>query len=45
MPSATVDDDEVVAALQSGDEAAFAAVTERYKATAGVVQGWFCAEV
>ena len=31
MPSATVDDDEVIAALRSGDEAAFAAVTERFR--------------
>ena len=31
MPSATVDDDEVIAALRSGDQAAFAAVTERFR--------------
>ena len=31
MPSATVDDDEVIAALRSGDQAAFAAVTEQFR--------------
>ena len=31
MPSANVDDDEVIAALRSGDQAAFAAVTERFR--------------
>ena len=31
MPSATTDDDHVIAALRSGDEAAFAAVTERFR--------------
>jgi hypothetical protein len=31
MPSATVDDDEAIAALRSGDQAAFAAVTERFR--------------
>ena len=31
MPSATVDDDEVIAALRSGDQAAFAAVTELFR--------------
>jgi len=31
MPSATVDDDEVIVVLRSGDEAAFAAVTERFR--------------
>ena len=31
MPSATVDDDQVIAALRSGDQAVFAAVTERFR--------------
>jgi RNA polymerase sigma-70 factor (ECF subfamily) len=31
MPTAAVDDDEVIAALRSGDQAAFAAVTERFR--------------
>ena len=31
MPSATVDDDGVIAAFRSGDQAAFAAVTERFR--------------
>src|SRR6187431_254234 len=31
MPSATVEDNEAIAALRSGDKAAFAAVTERFR--------------
>ena len=31
MPIATVDDDEVITALRSGNQAAFAAVTERFR--------------
>jgi RNA polymerase sigma-70 factor, ECF subfamily len=31
MPTAAVDDDEVLAALRTGDQAAFAAVTERFR--------------
>ena len=31
MPIAAVDDEEVIAALRSGDQAAFAAVTERFR--------------